>query len=197
MQVYCACFLAGCTSTADSNSGSSPAKGADLKYSVDDFKKSSFCPPVVIRDGTSAMTIYERGHEADQSYVRYLASLGRTARECQLAGDTLNVKVGVAGRLVAGPKGAAGNVTLPIRIAVVKQVGGTGPLYTQLFKVPVSVTGPTFGANFNQVFDQVNVKVTPDDRNLIVYVGFDEGAPGVKKPPKQEDEWRSTSARFR
>ena len=81
----------------------------------------------------------------------------------------------IAGRVVAGPKGSEANVTLPIRIAVAKQFGGTGPLYSELFKIPVSLTAPTFGANYNQVFDQVTLTAGPQDRNLIIYVGFDEG----------------------
>ncbi|MCB1500640.1 MAG: hypothetical protein KDK07_12760 [Bauldia sp.] len=142
---------------------------------ADFTKKADYCPPVQIRSGTGSMTIYERGHENEPNSVRYLASVTQTARQCTLVGDTLTIKVGVAGRVVAGPKGSAGNITLPLRIAVVKQLGGTGPLYSQLFKIPVSLAAPTFGANYNQVYDQVTVTVGPNDRNLIVFVGFDEG----------------------
>ena len=54
------------------------------------------------------------------------------------------MKLGVSGRVVAGPKGSAGTVTLPLRIAVTKQVAnGKGPLYSQLFKIQVPVTPPT------------------------------------------------------
>ncbi len=56
-----------------------------------------------------------------------------------------------------------------------KQFGGTGPLYSELFKIPVGLARADFGANYNQVFDQVVVTAGPHDRNLIIYVGFDEG----------------------
>jgi hypothetical protein len=141
----------------------------------DFVKKSDYCPPIQIRAGTATMTVYERGHENEQQYVRYLASISQTARECTMVGDTLTIKVGIAGRVVAGPKGSAGNITLPIRVAVTKQFGGTGPLYSQLFKIPVTLAAPSFGANYNQVFDQVTVTAGPQDRNLIIYIGFDEG----------------------
>ena len=78
-------------------------------------------------------------------------------------------------RVVAGPKGAEGSITLPVRVAVAKQLGGTGPLYSELFKIPVSLTAPTYGVNYNKVFDQVTVTAGPQDRNLIIYVGYDEG----------------------
>jgi hypothetical protein len=143
--------------------------------STADFKKSDYCPPIQIRAGTATMSVYERGHENETQYVRYLASITQTARECTMAGETLTIKVGVAGRVVAGPKGSAGNITLPLRVAVAKQFGGDGPLYSELFKIPITLAAPSFGANFNQVYEQVTVTIGPNDRNLIVYVGFDEG----------------------
>ncbi|HET7717603.1 MAG TPA: hypothetical protein VFK86_18420 [Bauldia sp.] len=157
---------------ADNSGVSAPKSEATA---ADFVMKSSYCPPIQIRAGTATMTVYERGHENESAYVRYLASISQTARECTMVGDTLTIKVGIAGRVVAGPKGSAANITLPLRIAVAKQFGGTGPLYSELFKIPVSLTAPTFGANYNQVFDQVTVTAGPNDRNLIIYVGFDEG----------------------
>jgi hypothetical protein len=142
--------------------------------SADFVKRDNYCPPVQVRSGTSTIEVYERGHEKEQAYVRYLASISQTARECSLSGDTLTIKVGVAGRVVAGPKGSAGNITLPVRIAVTKQLGGDGPIYSQLFKLPVTLSPPTFGANYNHV-EQIVVQVPVADRNLIVFVGFDEG----------------------
>ena len=97
------------------------------------------------------MTVYERGHENETAYVRYLASISQTARECTMAGDVLTIKVGIAGRVVAGPKGSEANVTLPLRVAVAKQFGGTAPFYSELFKIPVGLAAPTFGVNYNQV----------------------------------------------
>jgi hypothetical protein len=167
--------LAGCTSSGG-GAGKTGGTNPDLQYTTEDFKQSAYCPPVQIRAGTGAMTVYERGHEADQTFARYQASINRTARQCSVANGTLTVKVGIGGRVVAGPKGGAGNINLPIRIAVVKQVGGSsGPVFSELFKVPVSLAAPTFGADFNQVVEQVTFPVDPSDRNLIVYVGFDEG----------------------
>lgn len=151
--------------------------GAEKKQlTAADFTKTKFCPPLEIRPTTEAMTIYERGKDKEPGNVRYQASITKTARECQHVGDTLMIKVGVSGRVVAGPKGGAGSVTLPIRIAVVRQMGGQKPLYSDLFKKSVPVSAPTFGSSYSEVYDQVSLKVTPQDRDLIVFVGFDEGA---------------------
>jgi hypothetical protein len=144
---------------------------------ADFVKKDDYCPPIQIRAGTASMTVYEKGHENETQYVRYLASITQTARECTMSGDTLTMKIGIAGRVVAGPKGSAANITLPVRIAVAKQFGGTAPLYSELFKLPVALTAPSFGANYNHV-EQVTVTAGPQDRNLIIYIGFDEGPKG-------------------
>ena len=126
--------------TADRRRGHAPTE-----VTASDFvKKSDYCPPIQIRAGTATMTVYERGHENETAYVRYLASISQTARECTMAGDALTIKVGIAGRVVAGPKGSAANVTLPLRVAVAKQFGGTAPLYSELFKIPVGLARSDF-----------------------------------------------------
>lgn len=186
----CAGLLAACSSTGggdraslgDRVFGPRIDKGSVIvvdgqEYDADFFLKSGYCPPVEIRPGTEVLVFYERQHEGEPDFVTFQGAISKTARQCNPPdADTMAIKLGVAGRIVAGPKGGAGEVTLPLRIAVVKQHGGN-VLYTQEFRVPVTVTGPEFGANFSQVFDQVVFDVTPDDRDLIVYVGFDQGEP--------------------
>jgi hypothetical protein len=156
---------------------SGPAdKSGKAPLAAADFTRGDYCPPVYIRAGTEAMSLYDKGHDADPDYVRFVGSIAKTARECHQDGDTLSIKVGVSGRVVAGPKGSAGSVTMPLRIAVTKQMSsGKGPFYSQLFNIKVSVSPPTLSADYSQVFDQVRVKIGPDDHYLIVYVGFDEG----------------------
>lgn len=143
------------------------------------FLKTGYCPPVEIRVGTESLVIYERGHEGDENSIRFQASLSKTARECHSDGDTMTIKVGIIGRLIAGPKGGEGSFTVPVRVAVVKQHGAT-VLFSQMQKAPVSLSEPAFASDYTYVFDNVTFKVAPDDRDLVVYVGYDEGKP--KKP---------------
>ncbi|HVQ11483.1 MAG TPA: hypothetical protein VMS19_06225, partial [Methyloceanibacter sp.] len=42
----------------------------------------------------------------------------KLARECQIYGDRVTVKYGFAGRVLLGPKGVPGQVTLPVGIKV-------------------------------------------------------------------------------
>ncbi|MCR4281587.1 MAG: hypothetical protein NUV72_00935 [Bauldia sp.] len=184
-----AALVASCASTTD-GSGSKPGGlfardpnknvvtvANDDSTSIEAYIQQGYCPPVQVRPGTEALVIYDRGHEDDPAFIRYQGSIGQTARECHPDGTGgLSIKVGIAGRLTAGPKGGAGSATLPIRVAVVKQHGNT-VFYSQVFKVPVTVVAPQFSGDFAEVADQINVQLGPGDRDLIIYVGFDEGAP--------------------
>jgi hypothetical protein len=171
----CALGLASCASSSE-NRAVVTVPNQDV-LPAEFFVAQGYCPPVQIRPGTESFVVHERGQEGNPAFVRYQASITKTARECHPVGpDTLSIKVGVAGRLTAGPKGGAGSATLPLRIVVVKQAG-SAVFYSEVFSVPVTVTAPTFAADYSQVIDQVTVKVGSGDRDLIVYVGFDEGPP--------------------
>jgi hypothetical protein len=174
-------FLSAC---ASSDGGGTMSKISDGFFGTnrpddipqDYFTRPAYCPPVQIRGGTQAFVVYERGHDLEPEFVRHQASITKTARECSRTADGLAIKIGVGGRVVAGPKGGPGTVTMPIRVVVSKQSGGV--LYSELFKVPVDIAPPDLGSDFSKVVDNVAVPVGPDDRDLIVFVGFDEGTTG-------------------
>jgi hypothetical protein len=134
-------LAAACASTSGGSSSVSSAGGgffggddpnknvvvvaSDDTYTPEMFLKTGYCPPLEIRPGTESVVIYERNHEDDPNFVRFQGSITQTARECHTLGsDTLTIKVGIAGRLTAGPKGGPGKFNLPLRVAVIKQHGG-------------------------------------------------------------------------
>jgi hypothetical protein len=139
------------------------------------FFAKGYCPPLRIRGGTGVYTAYERGKDADPTAVRYSASIGKTARECNPTGSGLAIKVGVAGRAVAGPKGAAGSVTLPVRVVVTRADNSVA--YSQLFKLGVNLQPPDLGADFQQIITTIDLPMAPNERDVTIYVGFDEGKP--------------------
>ena len=166
------------------NPGDSANKGVttlpDSKFDPNFFLKSGYCPPVQILPGTESMVVYERGHDGDSAYIRTQGSITKTARECHMVdAATMSIKLGIAGRVLAGPKGGAGAVDMPLRIAVLRQHDNS-VVFSKVFPIRVSLTAPEFSADYSQVFDQVVFKVKPSDRDLIVYVGFDEGKPKDK-----------------
>lgn len=174
-------LLSACASSDGGGTMSKISSGFLGKDRPDDipqdyFARPGYCPPIQIKGGTQAYIVYERGHDLDPLFVSHQASITKTARECIKTADGLAIKVGVAGRALAGPKGGPGTLNLPIRVVVSKQSGGV--LYSELFKVPVDIAPPDLGTDFSKVVDSVTVPVGPDDRDLIVFVGFDEGKTG-------------------
>ncbi|MFX8351067.1 hypothetical protein ABTL64_19325, partial [Acinetobacter baumannii] len=76
--------------------------------------------------------------------LRFQINVQRVARECDVVGETIVARVGAAGRVVAGPKGAAGKVDVPVRIVA---MNGDKQVYTTLKTVSVDVQPPDYGAN--------------------------------------------------
>ena len=169
--------LAACSSTGGGDSATGnffqPKKAVELPS--DYFVQKGYCPPIRVRGGTGVYTTYERGKDADPTAVRYSASIGRTARECSPTGSGLAIKVAVAGRAVGGPKGAAGDVTLPLRVVVTRADNSVA--YSQLFKLGVNLQPPDLGANFQQVITTIDLPMAPNERDVTIFVGFDEGKP--------------------
>ncbi len=137
------------------------------------YKPIVRCPPVTIRQGTETHVIFRGGKPGDPNAVGFQATLSETARECTLEGDQLLIHVGVSGRLLAGRKGGGGAMTLPVRIAVVKD--GETPVYSKLHSIPVTLTPPEAGVTWQYVDRDVRV---PNEGVLRVYVGFDDGGKG-------------------
>jgi hypothetical protein len=173
---------AGAASGTPDASGKTVSAGSSQGGTYDPslFLATGYCPPVEVRVGTEALPIYERGHDGDDAWIRFQGSITKTARECHTLGDILTIKVGIAGRLTAGPKGSPGNFTVPLRVAVVQQHGDK-VFYSQISRAPVSITAPIYASDFSYVIDNISFKIAPGDHDLIVYVGYDEGKP--KTPP--------------
>jgi hypothetical protein len=190
LAAFAAALLAGCQSGGSgSPSAASVVLGGNIpnggnssdQANFDAYLSQGYCPPVQIRAGTETLAIFEKGHEDDQAYVRYQASITKTARECHYAGSALMIKVGIAGRLTAGPLGKPGNFALPLRVAVIKQEGNT-VFYSDVTKAPVTISPPEFASDFTAVVDNISFEVGPQDRDLIIYVGYDAGKPKPKAP---------------
>ena len=129
------------------------------------------CPAVTLRDGTSSYRNYAKGGKDDPSKVVYQASLADTTRQCVQSEDRLTVTVVAQGRVVAGPAGGPGKVTLPIRVAA---TDGEKTLYSELTQYPVEVPPGTANAQF--VFTKADVTLPAGaGAEAKIFVGFDEG----------------------
>lgn len=142
------------------------------------------CPEIEVQDGTSAVRVYA-GADQSNANLRYQFSLGDTARECQLAGDKLNIKVGVAGRVLAGPAGAPPSFTVPVRIVIRRESDGQ-PAVSQLYRVAATIPTGDTETDFTVVSDPLSVPFlhADADRDYTILIGFDQGAgPETTKAP--------------
>ena len=96
------------------------------------------CPAVTIRTGAAAYPVFATGRDQVQA-LRYQATIGQTARECAALGQAMTMKVGIEGRLLAGPAGGPGKVDIPMRIAVVQEGPTPKTIWSRFYRVPVQM----------------------------------------------------------
>lgn len=98
----------------DRPSASIPATSAQ----VQPLEDGNFnCPQVVAWPHDKILTIYAGGGGSAQDVV-HRGEITRLVRECHLAAGRVTVKYGFAGRVMLGPKGRPGQVTMPYHIKV-------------------------------------------------------------------------------
>jgi hypothetical protein len=156
----------------------------------------AYCPKVTLRAGTAYFNTYGNGgrkavadtddalsgdQQNDSANIIYQASIADVTRDCTHAGGTMTLNVAVAGKVVPGPLGKPGTITMPIRIVVTQ---GGDVLYSKLHQYKLQVSDMSAATQF--VFNDPNIAVPePTAANYQVFVGYDEGAIAPPKPPKQ------------
>lgn len=155
-------LFSSCTSSTDS--GALDGAPPRMASAAGEGRIPDYCPNIALREGTAIL----RKGEAES--LQYVASIVSTSRECRIVDGELRMKVGIAGRVVPGPAANAGELGLPIRVAIVQ---GTDVLYSRQGSAAV-----TLGADGAQQFVYVDQQIAvpePTGRTLSVYAGFDEG----------------------
>jgi hypothetical protein len=195
-----ALFAGGCSS----NTAGTGAPAASSGGSIGDFFSGSsakapqavagaqgdvVCPPVDVRRGASSLTLGSNGEKSSAMTLKYQGGFSREARECTVADGNMVLRVGIEGRLVVGPAGTAGEVVVPLRIAVVQETpGGSRMIATRFVQIPVNITDVTTGALFSHIENGLSFPLpTPMTQldDYVVYVGFDPvTAESQTKAPK-------------
>jgi hypothetical protein len=159
---------AGCQS-GDKALGGGDAKPPEGKVLESELR--AYCPKITLREGTAFFNTYEKGAQDDPSKIIYQASISDVTRDCKRTDGMLTMNVAVAGKVVPGPAGGAGTVTMPIRVVVVR---GEEVLYSKLHKHQVAA-----GSESTQwLFNDANVTIPdPTTQDLEVFAGYDEGPP--------------------
>jgi hypothetical protein len=135
------------------------------------------CPPVSIRAGASTYAVGMPGKEATGSDLRYQASITRTARDCTRNGSDITARIGIQGRVIAGPAGAPATVEIPMRVAVVQGGVNEKTIATKAYRTTVEMSEDGT-VPFTLVADDL-VYPAPAGAvgdSYIFYIGFDPQA---------------------
>lgn len=149
------------------------------------------CPPVTIRSGASTYAVGLPGKAASGPDLRYQATIGETARECDYNTDThqIAIKVGIQGRVIVGPAGAPPTVEVPLRVAVVEDGVSSKTIATKAYTVTVNLSGDE-GGTYSFVSSDIVYPVpqgSAADR-YVFYIGFDPQA--LKPEPRSRGKRR-------
>lgn len=141
------------------------------------------CPPVGIRAGASTYAVAAPGKQAVGNDVRFQVTITKTARDCTKVNGEITARIGIQGRVIAGPAGAPPSVEVPIRVAVVQGGIGEKVITTKAYKTTVAMGGDE-NAPFTLVADDVVYPVPPTANadSYIFYVGFDPQLVSQEKP---------------
>jgi hypothetical protein len=166
-----ATLLAGCNSSSPGfGLGSAPAADAQAATPA---VVQAYCPPVVMLEQNAFYRSYARGGQDDPQKLIYQASLADGTRQCTANEATMTINVVAQGRIVEGPVGMGGSVTLPILVEV---VDGDNVIYSQKVAFPVTTTAG--GTQF--IFSKADVQIPNGQggasRFTRVRLGFDTAA---------------------
>jgi len=135
------------------------------------------CPVVKIRAGASTYAVAAPGKQPAGSDVRYQATITRTARDCTRSSGQIIARIGIQGRVIAGPAGTPATVEIPLRVAVVQAGVHEKVISTKVYRTSVSMSEDA-SVPFSLVGEDLTYTMpaglTSD--NYVFYIGFDPQA---------------------
>lgn len=136
------------------------------------------CPRFLTWPRDSFVTIYEPGRVGDGLAIMHRGEITKTARECHMNGSQVTVKYGFSGRILLGPRGQSGPISLPINVFVAD--AKRERIVTDKLRVDASVAVENPIGYFSAV-RSVTFDVPEGARagEFEVYVGFDRATPNA------------------
>jgi hypothetical protein len=126
--------------------------------------------------------------------LRYQATITRTARDCSLAGGQITARIGIQGRVIAGPAGTPPSVDVPLRVAVVQDGVTPKTIFTKAYQTNVTMNTDS-SVLFSLVAEDVVYPVPPgaDGDSYVFYIGFDPQALKPEPKPRMAKKKKSAS----
>ncbi|MEY9125024.1 hypothetical protein [Bradyrhizobium yuanmingense] len=147
-----------------------PAPGQPAEDDLD-------CPQVTVRAGASTYAVGASGKPAVGNDIRFQASITKMARECLRSSAGITARVGIQGRVIAGPAGAPASVEVPLRIAVVQGGVGEKVIASKAYRTTVAMSeGGSVPFTFVAEDLAYPVPAPAVADTYIFYVGFDPQA---------------------
>jgi hypothetical protein len=128
------------------------------------------CPAIDILENAAGYR--GAGSGARASEASFQASITNIARECNVQGNQMRIRVGVEGHVLLGQNGRAGSFSVPVRIVVKRR----SDVVTQRFtRLNVAVPASDARGEFAYVEENLVVPITQFDPGdeYDVYVGLD------------------------
>jgi hypothetical protein len=158
-----------------------PAEGQNPNQGQD--TSGLTCPPVAIRAGASTYAVAAPGKQPIGNDLKFQATITKTARECSINGGEITARIGIQGRIIAGPAGAPTSVQVPLRVAVVQGGVSEKTIATKAYQTTVNMTesgSEPFTLVAEDLIYPAPSAAVGDD--YIFYIGFDPQA--LKPEPK-------------
>lgn len=147
-----------------------PAPGQPAEDDVD-------CPQVTVRAGASTYAVGATGKPAVGNEIRFQATITKMARECARSAEGITARIGIQGRVIAGPAGAPATVDVPLRIAVVQGGVGEKVIASKAYRTTVDMReGGSVPFTFVVEDMTYPVPAAAVADSYIFYVGFDPQA---------------------
>jgi hypothetical protein len=142
-----------------------------------------YCPEVRIRAGASTYAVAVPGKQPVGNDLKFQATITKTARECQINSGQITARIGIQGRVIAGPSGAPSLVQVPLRVAVVQGGVSEKTIATKVYQTTVTMS-ESGSEPFTLVADDLVYPAPPVaiGDSYIFYIGFDPQA--LKPEPK-------------
>ena len=147
------------------------------------------CPVVKIRAGASTYGVAPPGKQPVASELNYQATITRTARDCRRTSDgQIVARIGIQGRVIAGPAGPPSTVEVPLRVAVVQVGVNERVITTRVYRTTVSMTeggSRPFSIVGEDVLYSMPGNLTSE--SYVFYIGFDpQAVTPAQKPSRRK-----------
>lgn len=133
------------------------------------------CPEIVLLEGDAAKRVYAGG-EANND-LRYQISIDDAARECGRNGDKLEIRVGMRGKVLLGPKGNPGTFNVQGRVAIFDE-GEKQEIFSKTYHATVTIPPGRTEGSYTLISDvlQMPFHTEQADQDYAVKIGVSDGS---------------------